>query len=82
MDAFDHRCRYFILALLVQPPASDMRRVLDSNVSGDSKRSFVQFILEPLYKIYSYVLGAQGQELSAMLDEIGVVGTYLHCCAR
>jgi hypothetical protein len=33
----------------------------------------VQFILEPLYKIYSHVLGAQGEELEHMLAGIGVV---------
>ena len=33
----------------------------------------MQFILEPLYKIHSFVLGSQGKELGAMLEEIGVV---------
>lgn len=40
--------------------------------SGANKRTFVQFILEPLYKIYSYTLGSEGKELKTMLDEIGV----------
>lgn len=39
---------------------------------SSNKRTFVQFILEPLYKIYSYSLGAEGKELKSMLDEIGV----------
>eukprot|EP00823_Brevimastigomonas_motovehiculus_P003090 TRINITY_DN1841_c0_g5_i1.p1 TRINITY_DN1841_c0_g5~~TRINITY_DN1841_c0_g5_i1.p1 ORF type:complete len:1015 (+),score=199.04 TRINITY_DN1841_c0_g5_i1:69-3113(+) len=43
-----------------------------STIDSDMKRSFVQFILEPLYKIYSYVLGSEGQELSSMLASIGV----------
>lgn len=40
--------------------------------SGSAKRTFVQFILEPLYKIYSYTLGAEGKELDTMLQEVGV----------
>jgi hypothetical protein len=40
---------------------------------SEANRSFVEFILEPLYKIHSYVLGSQGRELGAMLEEIGVV---------
>jgi len=35
-------------------------------------RTFIHFVLEPLYKIYSYVLGSEGAELQAMLAEIGV----------
>lgn len=36
-------------------------------------RTFIQFILEPLYKLYSYVLGSEGEELAAVLrDELGV----------
>jgi U5 small nuclear ribonucleoprotein component len=37
-----------------------------------NKRTFVQFIMEPLYKMYSYVLGSEGAELQSMLDDIGV----------
>lgn len=40
--------------------------------NSSNKRSFVQFILEPLYKIYSYTLGSEGRELQNMLREIGV----------
>lgn len=39
--------------------------------SGD-KRTFVRFILEPLYKIYSHVLGSEGKELQSTLESIGV----------
>jgi U5 small nuclear ribonucleoprotein component len=35
-------------------------------------RSFVHFILEPLYKIYSQVLGTEAKGLSRTLREIGV----------
>jgi len=41
--------------------------------NSGSKRTFVHYILEPLYKIYSFVLGSEGRELQSMLDEIGVV---------
>jgi len=40
--------------------------------SSSNKRTFVHYILEPLYKIYSYSLGAEGKELKSMLNEIGV----------
>lgn len=40
--------------------------------ANDGKRTFVQFILEPLYKMYSHILGSEGADLQAMLDEIGV----------
>lgn len=38
----------------------------------DCSRSFVQFILEPLYKIYSHVLGEDAPELALTLRELGV----------
>jgi len=37
-----------------------------------SQRSFVHFILEPLYKIYSQVVGEEGPSLQKTLDELGV----------
>ena len=41
--------------------------------NGANQRTFVQFILEPLYKIYSYVLGNEGEELSKILrTELGL----------
>lgn len=40
---------------------------------GDSReRSFVQFVLEPLYKIYSTILGENSKIVGQMLDEFGV----------
>ncbi|KAI3887611.1 hypothetical protein MKX03_031852 [Papaver bracteatum] len=35
-------------------------------------RSFVQFILEPLYKIYSQVIGENKRSVEATLEELGV----------
>ena len=40
--------------------------------SGSSTRSFVAFILEPLYKLYAHVLGSEGPQLKALLQELGV----------
>ena len=40
-------------------------------ISG-GERSFVQFILEPLYKIYSQVIGEHKKSVEATLSELGV----------
>jgi len=39
---------------------------------GAVQRTFVHYILDPLYKIYSHVLGDTPEELSGLLREIGV----------
>lgn len=39
---------------------------------GGGERSFVQFILEPLYKIYSQVIGEHRKSVEATLSELGV----------
>ncbi|KAJ1460268.1 P-loop containing nucleoside triphosphate hydrolase protein [Pelagophyceae sp. CCMP2097] len=39
---------------------------------GDGERTFVEFVLEPLYKIYSHVLGEEPGELKAVLLDVGV----------
>lgn len=36
-------------------------------------RSFVQFVLEPLYKIYAQVLGEEADVLASTLSALGVV---------
>jgi U5 small nuclear ribonucleoprotein component len=36
------------------------------------QRTFVHFILEPLYKIYSHVVGEEGPALQKTLDELGI----------
>ncbi|KAJ3333651.1 U5 small nuclear ribonucleoprotein component, partial [Blyttiomyces sp. JEL0837] len=38
----------------------------------DDKRTFVQFILEPLYKIYSTVLGEDTQTVASTLASLGI----------
>ena len=35
-------------------------------------RTFVHFVLQPLYKLYSHVLSSEGQELRQVLSELGV----------
>ncbi|KAG1326729.1 110 kDa U5 small nuclear ribonucleoprotein component CLO [Cocos nucifera] len=39
---------------------------------GGGERSFVQFILEPLYKIYSQVIGEHKKSVETTLGELGV----------
>ncbi|KAJ4833594.1 hypothetical protein Tsubulata_009209 [Turnera subulata] len=41
--------------------------------AGRGERSFVQFVLEPLYKIYSQVIGEHKKSVEATLAEFGVV---------
>lgn len=48
------------------------RRFRNKNPGGASKRSFVHFVLEPIYKIYSQVLGEEVDVLAVTLSKIGV----------
>ena len=38
----------------------------------DQQRSFVHFVLEPLYKLYNCVLTEEGEELKATLERLGI----------
>jgi len=40
--------------------------------SENSKRSFVQFVLEPLYKLYAQVVGEEPETLKGTLEELGI----------
>jgi len=42
---------------------------------GDAPRSFVQFVLEPIYKIFAHCLGEEKEDLMSTLAEVGI---YLH----
>lgn len=42
---------------------------------ADQPRSFVQFVLEPLYKLFAHALGEEKDDLCATLAEVGI---YLH----
>lgn len=39
---------------------------------NSAQRSFVEFILEPLYKIFAQVVGDVDSTLPAVLDELGI----------
>jgi U5 small nuclear ribonucleoprotein component len=41
-------------------------------IHGGSQRTFVDFILQPLYKIYSIVLGEEQPKVQEILDEFGI----------
>lgn len=41
-------------------------------VGGESVRSFVQYILEPLYKIYSFVIGESSEDLKVIFKQLGI----------
>lgn len=43
-----------------------------SPAAADTPRSFVQFVLEPLYKIYAHTLGAETSTLAPLLASLGV----------
>eukprot|EP01101_Sappina_pedata_P011403 TRINITY_DN7677_c0_g1_i1.p1 TRINITY_DN7677_c0_g1~~TRINITY_DN7677_c0_g1_i1.p1 ORF type:complete len:978 (+),score=435.62 TRINITY_DN7677_c0_g1_i1:64-2997(+) len=36
------------------------------------QRSFVQFVLEPIYKIFSHIIGEDQKSLERVLDEVGI----------
>lgn len=40
--------------------------------AGGGERSFVQFILEPLYKLYSQIIGEHRKAVEATLAQLGV----------
>lgn len=48
------------------------RRFSQKNPGGDSQRTFVEFILEPLYKIMAQVVGDVDSNLQVLLDELGI----------
>ena len=51
------------------------RRFSTHTNSSNGSRSFVEFVLEPLYKIYSAVLGGDGAAVRALCRELGVRAT-------
>lgn len=50
----------------------ETRKFTKKPTMEDQERSFVHFILEPVYKIYSAVLGEDAPQLSRTLHELGV----------
>lgn len=51
---------------------SDTRKFMKKPPSSGGERSFVQFVLEPLYKLYSQVIGEHKKSVEATLAELGV----------
>ncbi|KAL0460173.1 UNVERIFIED_CONTAM: U5 small nuclear ribonucleoprotein component CLO [Sesamum latifolium] len=50
----------------------DTRSFKKKQPASGAERSFVQFVLEPLYKIYSQVIGEHKKSVEATLAELGV----------
>ncbi|XP_069669261.1 116 kDa U5 small nuclear ribonucleoprotein component [Periplaneta americana] len=51
---------------------SKTRKFTKKSPHGSAQRSFVEFILEPLYKIFAQVVGDVDTTLPAVLDELGI----------
>ncbi|RZF47169.1 hypothetical protein LSTR_LSTR004878 [Laodelphax striatellus] len=51
---------------------SKTRRFSKKPAHGSAQRSFVEFVLEPLYKLFAQVVGDVDSTLPAVLDELGV----------
>eukprot|EP00747_Dinoflagellata_sp_TGD_P162540 gnl/TRDRNA2_/TRDRNA2_180238_c0_seq1.p1 gnl/TRDRNA2_/TRDRNA2_180238_c0~~gnl/TRDRNA2_/TRDRNA2_180238_c0_seq1.p1 ORF type:complete len:998 (+),score=250.36 gnl/TRDRNA2_/TRDRNA2_180238_c0_seq1:191-2995(+) len=53
----------------------ETRKFQRNSPEADHPRAFVQFILEPLYKLFAHSLGEEKDDLAATLAEVGI---YLH----
>lgn len=51
---------------------SDARKFKKRNPGGGLQRTFVQYVLEPIYKVYAHVVGEQKENLKETLADIGV----------
>jgi len=51
---------------------SEERKFKRKNPGGGLQRTFVQYVLEPIYKVYAQVVGEQKEDLKETLAEIGV----------
>jgi U5 small nuclear ribonucleoprotein component len=54
------------------------RKFKKKKIDADSKRTFVEFILEPLYKLYSQVIGEETKDLAETLHTLGISLTKTH----
>ncbi|KAJ3510520.1 hypothetical protein NLJ89_g4626 [Agrocybe chaxingu] len=50
----------------------DTRKFTRKQADAETPRSFVHFILNPLYKLYSHVLGEETDELRSTLEGLGI----------
>jgi U5 small nuclear ribonucleoprotein component len=48
------------------------RRFKRKPIDSESRRTFVQFVLEPIYKIYGNVVGEHTENLQTVLAEVGI----------
>ena len=48
------------------------RKFISKPTKEVSKRTFVEFILEPLYKIYSHTVSKEQKELNPLLKQLGI----------
>ena len=48
------------------------RRFTKQPTESGGKRTFVTFVLEPLYKLYAHVLGSEGEALRQTLEGLGI----------
>lgn len=53
----------------------DTGRFQKNAPDADQPRSFVQFVLEPIYKVFAHCLGEEKDDLASTLAEVGI---YLH----
>mmetsp|Transcript_101971 Transcript_101971/g.287841 ORF Transcript_101971/g.287841 Transcript_101971/m.287841 type:complete len:985 (-) Transcript_101971:157-3111(-) len=53
----------------------DTHRFQKNPPDADQPRSFVQFVLEPIYKVFAHCLGEEKEDLASTLAEVGI---YLH----
>ena len=58
---------------------SDARKFKKRNPGGGLQRTFVQYVLEPIYKVYAHVVGEQKENLKETLADIGVRPTLSSC---
>ncbi|CAJ1351624.1 unnamed protein product [Effrenium voratum] len=54
---------------------ADTRKFTKTPPDAEQPRSFVQFVLEPIYKIFAHCLGEEKEDLAQTLAEVGI---YLH----
>ena len=52
--------------------SSETRKFTRKQTDPEQNRSFVHFVLEPLYKLYSQVLSEETDDLKLTLAELGI----------
>lgn len=60
------------ISLFLKGPLCYSRKFTKKAPHNSAQRSFVEFILEPLYKIFAQVVGDVDSTLPGILDELGI----------